>query len=335
MNEIKQALGGLSISQPTIFKNLSVFPLISEAEHKADYLSLSEALRLGVAKITEISESGHVPRLSFLNKADVPVLLLDGEELIGCKQNRVLNLTILAPAQSEIQIPVSCVERGRWRAESAQFSVSNRSMFAESRAAKVADVSHFLCTDGIADSDQSAIWARIDEKSARLGSASESAAMSGIYRRREADVDAYLRQLATLPKQVGAVFAINGRIVGLELFDAAATCERYINNVASGFALDAIDHYTSIFPEAAVEGVSRFLDRVSAADEKRFASVGMGEDLRLHGSQFAAAGLAVSGRLVHLCAFDLGSAERNDGALERERPLRRPRRPYDFASVDE
>jgi hypothetical protein len=40
--------------------------------------------------------------------------LLDGEELIGAKQNRALNLTILAPAKQVIVIPVSCVEAGRW-----------------------------------------------------------------------------------------------------------------------------------------------------------------------------------------------------------------------------
>jgi hypothetical protein len=39
-----------------------------------------------------------VPQLLFINDAMRPVLLLDGEELVGAKQNRVLNLTVLAPA---------------------------------------------------------------------------------------------------------------------------------------------------------------------------------------------------------------------------------------------
>ena len=37
-----------------------------------------------------------------------------GEQLAGGKQNRVLNASILVPAKSELPIPVTCVERGRW-----------------------------------------------------------------------------------------------------------------------------------------------------------------------------------------------------------------------------
>jgi ARG and Rhodanese-Phosphatase-superfamily-associated Protein domain len=35
------------------------------------------------------------------------VLILDGEELVGAKQNRIVNVTILVVTQSEIVIPVS------------------------------------------------------------------------------------------------------------------------------------------------------------------------------------------------------------------------------------
>ena len=45
----------------------------------------------GCARITEVSESGSVPALRFVNDCDCPVLLLDGEELVGAKQNRVIN----------------------------------------------------------------------------------------------------------------------------------------------------------------------------------------------------------------------------------------------------
>jgi hypothetical protein len=37
------------------------------------------------------------------------VLILDGEELVGTKQNRIVNTTILVAAGCEIVIPVSCV----------------------------------------------------------------------------------------------------------------------------------------------------------------------------------------------------------------------------------
>ncbi len=52
---------------------------------------LEEALKSDVGHITEISEDGSVPELAFESNARARVLLVDGEELIGARQNRTLN----------------------------------------------------------------------------------------------------------------------------------------------------------------------------------------------------------------------------------------------------
>ncbi len=57
------------------------------------------------ARVTEVSEAGSVPFLQVANGADRPLLLLDGEELIGAKQNRILNTTVLVAARTEVTIP--------------------------------------------------------------------------------------------------------------------------------------------------------------------------------------------------------------------------------------
>jgi hypothetical protein len=75
---------------------------------------LDVALDDGTARATDVSDSGAVPEPRFENTGERPVLILDGEKLVGAKQNRVLNLTILAPAKEVIIIPISCVEAGRW-----------------------------------------------------------------------------------------------------------------------------------------------------------------------------------------------------------------------------
>ena len=51
---------------------------------------------VGIAITTAIfrSHGGSVPELKVINKAEIPILLLDGEELVGAKQNRVLNTTM-------------------------------------------------------------------------------------------------------------------------------------------------------------------------------------------------------------------------------------------------
>ena len=52
--------------------------------------------RLG--QITEVSDAGRVSELKVVVKGERAVLLVDGEELVGAKQNRVLNLSMLVPA---------------------------------------------------------------------------------------------------------------------------------------------------------------------------------------------------------------------------------------------
>ena len=74
-------------------------------------MTLQEALDQQVLEITELDESGSVPELKVTNTAAQYVLLLDGEELMGAKQNRVLNTTILIKPNSETVIPVSCTEQ--------------------------------------------------------------------------------------------------------------------------------------------------------------------------------------------------------------------------------
>jgi hypothetical protein len=90
-----------------------------------EYSTMSEGINNGLVKITEIDESGSVPTLSITNNGDLPVLLFDGEELEGAKQNRILNTTILIPEHSKHKIPVSCTEEDRWHYKSPVFKDSD------------------------------------------------------------------------------------------------------------------------------------------------------------------------------------------------------------------
>jgi hypothetical protein len=108
-------------------------------ENAPGYLLLDEALAAGLAAVTEISEAGSVPDLLVKNLAPSPVLILDGEELVGARQNRIVNLTILVAAQQALHIPVSSVEAGRWAAHSREFEAAGR-MNAESATHAAAEM---------------------------------------------------------------------------------------------------------------------------------------------------------------------------------------------------
>ncbi|MBA3888316.1 MAG: hypothetical protein H0X67_21705 [Acidobacteria bacterium] len=125
-NPIGATLSSLVLCPEVTFENLAMIPLLAVRPGAVSYTVLDDALAAGTVEITEISEHGSVPELRVINRGTDPVLIVDGEELLGAKQNRVVNLTILAPAASELTIPVSCVEAGRWRARSRTFAAAPR-----------------------------------------------------------------------------------------------------------------------------------------------------------------------------------------------------------------
>jgi hypothetical protein len=130
MTNISTHVSKLSAGSPATHKALSVFPLQAEVGVPGGhYQLLEEALASGRFRISEVSEGGTVPRLLATNGTSSPVFLLDGEELTGAKQNRVLNVSIMLAPESTTEIPVSCVEAGRWRSESDSFSAPGRVHF--------------------------------------------------------------------------------------------------------------------------------------------------------------------------------------------------------------
>jgi hypothetical protein len=111
---IFERLSKLELGPIQQHNNLAVIPLFAPGMEGPEYLTLKQALDARLLTIAEVSQGGSVPELKVINQGDLPVLLLDGEELVGAKQNRILNTTILLKEKSETLIPVSCTESGRW-----------------------------------------------------------------------------------------------------------------------------------------------------------------------------------------------------------------------------
>ena len=196
-NPITAALTDVLVGVETSFNRLSVVPLIAGVPPRApSYVTLDDALTGGHFEVTEISDAGRVPELHVLNTGNQPVLMLDGEELIGAKQNRIVNLTILVPAKTKLPIPVTCVEAGRWRHRSRNFSSSGHAHYARARAQKVAQVTASLAQTGEARSDQQWIWADIAAKAERLAAHSDTSAMSQMYEAHQPSIDEYVTAIS-------------------------------------------------------------------------------------------------------------------------------------------
>ena len=303
---IEATLKSLTLGEPQTFQNVTLFPLLSNLDLEPDYVPLSEALKGGQVKVTEVSAGGVVPELLLDNSSPKNVLLLDGDELVGAKQNRVLNITILVGAHRKVVIPVSCVERGRWHARSAEFASEDRMMFARGRAEKMASVSRSMREAGTRRSDQGAVWQSVERKVALFQAAAPSEAMSDVYEHVRGDVGRFRAAFKAQPRQVGAVFAIEGRPVGLELFDSTSTFGQTLGRLVESYAMDAIEKPRRTVRRAAdVKRAANFLTRAADARSEVAKAVGEGEDIRLEGPSLVGEALVVEGRVVHLSALEV------------------------------
>jgi ARG/rhodanese/phosphatase superfamily protein len=315
LNPIATTLADVNVGSEMSFERLSVVPMtLSNPKLPMDCITLDEALSSGKFEVMEVSEGGQVPELRVVNDGHTRVLLLDGEELIGAKQNRIINLTILVPARANVVIPVSCVEAGRWHRQSRRFAASQCAQYSRARAYKVAQVTHSLASCGVARSDQQWIWNDIASKAARLSATSHTSAMSGIFDKHHGLIDAHMKAFPLAMGQCGAVFLIDRLPVGLEFFDGEAIFASLFPKFLRSYALDAIDTPSATVgsgigvddPKAVAQNFINTVARAAEAKAKPFPTVGLGQTVRVSDDRLAAAALVADERVVHLAAFELG-----------------------------
>jgi hypothetical protein len=85
---------------------LTTYPLLSPDDTALGFDLLADAIVAGTLTITELG-SATVPVFAAVNRGDRDVLILDGEQFIGARQNRMASRTILLSARSKTKIPVN------------------------------------------------------------------------------------------------------------------------------------------------------------------------------------------------------------------------------------
>lgn len=313
--QITQTLLHLQLGEPVAFQNLSMFPLLDGTMGSPDYLTLEEALQANLVTVSEVHEGGVVNNLKVTNRAPQAVLIVDGEELIGAKQNRVVNLTILVPAEETVVIPVTCVEQGRWHHVSRDFRVSRQAMPSSIRARKSQQVYYRRAMTGEPFADQGDLWATIAVRQREMGVRSPTGAMADIYDRYDVTIRDYERAFEPLNGQVGVLFAVNGRIVSLDVFDYAKTLSVLFPKLLRSVALDAITYREPEFTPLSREVAQQFIGRVANAESRAFPAVGEGHDVRFRAPGVVGSALLARDRVVHLCAFAYSASETDEFEL--------------------
>jgi hypothetical protein len=276
-------------------------------------LTFHDAHLLGFT-VEEVDAAGSVPELTVRNPLEQKVLLYDGEELLGAKQNRILNVTVLVAGKSKTVIPVSCVEEGRWSARSALFRSARHAAYPELRRRKAERLSAEPFERGAA---QSVVWDEVREKSLRHGVASPTGAQSDIFEQRGKDLETLTKRFVLQRGQSGAIFAVGDRIC-MDYVSQPNAFESLYPKLLNGYVLDAIERLDG--KPATFEELGAFCLATEAAPRSCRPSAGLGEDVRFRSHGVVGSGLELDGELVQLCAF---SSHEQGASSAIARPSRR------------
>jgi len=245
-----------------------------------------------------------------LKRAKIPVLLLDGEELAGAKQNRVLNTTILLKENSETIIPVSCTEQGRWAYSSTVFALSGNMMHQKARVRKAASVSRSLKDCLAYRSNQGEVWDEIACFSRDADVSSPTGAMRDVFESKTDDLKGYLDAFRYVPDQKGIFVMVNGLAVGFDILSHTHAHELLHQTIVKSYAIDALLRQAKVTGIPSADKAKAFIEGASQCEEKRYESVGYGWDHRFEGKKIVGSSLVYQEKVIHMAFFRVEGSER-------------------------
>jgi len=289
------------VAEPDVCGALTVFPLIGPLP-ALEYLSFAQARELG-ATVTELESGASVRDLAIENPGNLPVLLFEGEEVTGAQQNRTFDISVLVPANSKLQVPVSCVEAGRWdgarHAES--FAPAPQAAYPSLRRMKSGQVRSQLELDASPRADQSAVWAEVSSKSERHGATSRTGAMSDLFDHRRERLDEMCSAMTMYCSQTGMLVAIGGAFAVLDRVSQPDVLDSLFRPLVQGYALDALESPPADAPT--LDEARAMLELMLACRVTEYDGIGLGCDVRADDNGVTGAGVVVADELVQLSVF--------------------------------
>jgi len=267
------------------------------------YLSVQEAIAAGLLTVREKGD-GTVPVLIVENTGKEAVLMLGGEMLLGGKQNRVLREDVLLPARSgAIEVPVFCIEQGRWSHGPEDFQY-------KSSLAPVA-----VRGPAQAGASQDAIWAGVRRYQENLKVESSTRDLQAVHdspevREAVADYRKHVADGCWRRPAVGMVVARYGEVVGADIFANAALFRKHRDRLLESYALDCVaadrGQMDRKWRAPSTNVAEEFLRRAFSAEYAWRVTPGSGRLLAASGAGLTGSALVQRDNVLHACLFPAG-----------------------------
>lgn len=286
------SLKSAELMDTQVHKNIAAIPIKTPKSYKFDILTLKKGFELDLVEIKEC-ETSTVNTLVVANHAVTPLLLVDGEEIVGGDQNRIVNTTILIAPESEMKIPVNCTEHGRWGFKH-EFRQSKYIANHRTRRMKAYAIHE--------DRDvQSDVWNSIDDLEDRVEFSSPTQAMSESYENKKKDLNEILKSFEAVDDQNGILIINNGKIEGFEILFNPEIYREYHEKILKSYLIDAeiSDEVFTINMDAAKE----FIDNVSEIPFTEKPATGLEKNFEIKDDDGLGTAYLYQDEIIHMSYF--------------------------------
>jgi hypothetical protein len=143
-------------------------------------------------------------------------------------------------------------------------------------------------------------------------------AMSSIYEKDMPSIQEYVKHFKLIDGQVGAVFMIDGKVVGLDSLGKAGSFSKIFKKLVESYALDAVDWFEPELEFKAMRSdVTKFLKASQSAHVDAHPAVGLGTDCRLDSKKVTGFALALDDEILHLSVFARTNGKNQNGHVTR------------------
>jgi hypothetical protein len=210
-------------------------------------------------------DSGAVNQLTVENKLPTAVFLMSGDVVQGGKQDRAIGEDQIIAANSIKNIPVFCVEQGRW-------TYHNDQPAENPRGDRIAAFSGYynVASNGVRKSiksgNQQAVWDMVAEVTSSNEAESDSKAYAALEtsdkfkNSREAYLEAFNEDLIT-ENTIGIIIASGNEIIGTDVFGHPALLKKTYEALLHGYITDAITQGQPIAVE--IDEISKYTKKIS------------------------------------------------------------------------
>ena len=278
------------------YKNVEAIPIKSDSFGAKDFITIKKGYEMNLVEITEL-ENSSVNCVLCKNDAVVPLILIDSDEITGAMQNRIINDTLLVPAQSSLKIPVSCIEHGRWHLKDG--SKDARRFMPSSYTADLRTRGRKLRANYENRHYQNEVWSSIEEFEGRHNHRSPTSALHDSFEALKDKQDDYLNEFKIEEGQNGVIFLVNGELKGLELYYNPSLYKEYHEKLFRSYIIEAIVENKSEENVDRLE-LMKILENISDSECSCAKSIGLGDNIKFSNGFGSGSGLVYDDELIHM-----------------------------------